>query len=104
MTKRWKKAKDDDFNASTQRLLEALRAAVIAEFETLTVAGLNPYHLRYSALTAHLISMADLIGASQSDNDGEEMRDFVTEGGITMMHQISESVADFAEDMDGRLN
>jgi hypothetical protein len=106
MAKRWKKVEDDDMDASTQRLLAALRAAVITEFETLTAAGLNPYHLRYCALTAHIISMADMIGASTSDDDRWEMREFVKEGGMTMLSQISEQVADFAEDMDmeGKLN
>jgi hypothetical protein len=104
MAKRWKKVKDEDMDASTKRLLAALRNAVIAEFETLSAAGLNPYHLRYCALTAHIISMADLVGASQHEEDREEMREFVTEGGMTMLHQISETIAEFAGEMDGKLN
>jgi len=102
--KKWKVPQDADLDESTQRLLRALRAAVITEFETLAAAGLNPYHLRFCALTAHIISMADMIGASTSGEDREEMREFIGEGGMTMLHEVSETAAEFAEKMDGRLN
>ena len=99
MTERRRRPNDKRLSASTNAIAEGLRGAVLSEYEKLAEEGFDPFYLRYGALTAHIMGMSDVIAASADAEDRAEMREWVKHGGMALLQTVSESVAEYAEQM-----
>lgn len=87
---------DRYLSEATTRMANGFRTLVIEEFEKFTADGYDPYYARYGVLTANIISMGDVIGASSDPVDRNEMREFLMQSGAALLMKLSEAVAEHA--------
>lgn len=84
----------------TSKLVNAMQREVAEVLNELDDEGKDPWEYRYGILTAHLMAIADLVGASPAFRDREAMRDFLGEGGAEMIRFISEKKAEALQERE----
>lgn len=99
-----KKPSDRYLSEVSTRVANGIRNVIVAEFEQMVADGYDPYYVRYGILTAHLLTMADIIGASGDPIDREEMKIFLQTSGAGIIDKYVEAVIEGVAIMERQMH